>query len=140
MVYLQENGVMMKTNEALKNFYTELDSTYEGYIQMSNEVLKTFTQKPSWETVHEGDNFIYEACLFNGDRSITIRQINDKFAVVDKKLSDFPEKSEEWFFTTDKKIKIVQIWEAKKDKYCEDMKVLTPTFQLFAGFDKGAKS
>ena len=127
----------MKTREELKRFYDGLDSKFEGYMQMSNKPLATFKTKPSWKSIHEKNNFIFEACLFDGDRSIMIRQINDKFVVIDKNISEFKEKSEEVFFTKNNKVKIIQVWEAKKDEYCEDMEVFKPTFQLFAGFEGG---
>jgi len=127
----------MKTIEELKTFYDGLGDAFEGYIQMSNRPLETFSTKPSWESIHEKNNFIYEACMFDGERSIMIRQTNDKFSVIDKKISEFQNTSEEIYFAKDKKVKIIQVWEAKKDKYCENFEVLKPTFQLFAGFQGG---
>lgn len=141
----------MKTKEQLKDFYENLNIEFEGYIQMSDEKLdKIFSSKqtlPSWEDLHENKNFILEACLFDGDRSITIRQINDKFAVIDKKLSDFSEenKKEEEFLAKSNeenvnfKAKITQIWEEKEDKNCENIKVLKPTLLLFSGFTEFTK-
>lgn len=126
----------MKTIEALKSFYDGLDRRFEGYIQMSNKKLEIFAEKPSWDQIHETNNFIFEACLFDGDRSIMIRQVNDRFLVIDRKISDFHNKSEEMFFAKEgKKVKMIQVWEAKKDKNCLDMEVLQPTLQLFAGFE-----
>lgn len=138
----------MKTKEQLKDFYEGLSNLFEGYIQMSDEKLdKIFSSKqtlPTWENLHENKNFILEACLFDGDRSITIRQINDKFAIIDKKLSDFSDenKKEEIFIakSTEKdvnlKAKITQIWQEKEDKNCENLQVLKPTLLLFSGFTK----
>lgn len=128
----------MKTIEELKAYYDGLEDKFEGYIQMSNKELETFQTKPSWDSIHEKNNFIYEACLYDGDRSIMIRQVNDKFIIIDKKISELTNKSEEVFFAKDgKKIKMIQEWEAKEDKYCENFPVLTPTLQLFAGFQGG---
>lgn len=139
----------MKTKEQLKDFYEGLSGLFEGYIQMSDEKLnKIFTTKqslPSWDTLHNGKNFILEACLFDADRSITIRQVNDKFAVIDKKLSDFKEeqKTTQTFLAKSNeenvnlKAKITQIWEEKEDENCLNIKVLKPTLQLFSGFEKG---
>ena len=141
----------MKTKEQLKDFYENLNSEFEGYIQMSDKKLnKIFSSKqtlPTWEDLHKNKNFILEACLFDGDRSITIRQINDKFAVIDKKLSDFSEenKKEEEFLAKSNeenvnfKAKITQIWEEKEDKNCENIKVLKPTLLLFSGFTEFTK-
>ena len=141
----------MKTLEQLKEFYENLSSEFEGYIQMSNEKLnKIYVTKqslPFWEELHQDNGFIYEACLFDGDRSITIRQINDKFAIIDKKLSDFKKEN----ITTEEfvaksleekiglKAKITQIWQEKEDENCLNMKVLKPTLLLFSGFIQGDK-
>ncbi|RXJ95767.1 TIGR04423 family type III CRISPR-associated protein [Arcobacter sp. AHV-9/2010] len=137
----------MKTKKELKEFYEGLKEEFEGYIQMSDEKLnKIFTTKqslPSWNTLHNGKNFILEACLFDADRSITIRQVNDKFAVIDEKLSDFKDehKTQEQFLAKsiekniNLKAKITQIWEEKEDEYCLNIKVLKPTLQLFSGFE-----
>ena len=141
----------MRTKEELKECYEGLSDLFEGYIQMSDEKLnKIFSSKqtlPSWEDLHKNKNFILEACLFDGDRSITIRQINDKFVVIDKKLSDFSEenKKEEKFLakSNEKNIeliaKITQIWEEKEDENCENIKVLKPTLLLFSGFTEFTK-
>lgn len=141
----------MRTQEKLKGFYESLSSLFEGYIQMSDEKLdKIFSSKqtlPSWENLHENKNFILEACLFDGDRSITIRQINDKFVIIDKKLSDFSDenKKEEIFIakSTEKNVelraKITQIWQEKEDENCENLQVLKPILLLFSGFTEFTK-
>ncbi|WP_434241380.1 TIGR04423 family type III CRISPR-associated protein [Aliarcobacter cryaerophilus] len=137
----------MKTKEQLKEFYESLSGLFEGYIQMSDKKLDNiFSSKqllPAWKDLHNENNFILEACLFDGDRSITIRQVNDKFAVIDKKLSDFKEeqKTTQIFLAKSNeenvnlKAKITQIWEEKEDENCENIKVLKPTLQLFSGFE-----
>ncbi|WP_066350192.1 TIGR04423 family type III CRISPR-associated protein [Aliarcobacter skirrowii] len=137
----------MKTIDELKEFYENLKDKFEGYIQMSDEKLnEIFSSKqviPTWEDLHKNNNFILEACLFDGDRSITIRQINDKFLVLDEKVSNFSNTSEEFFVAKsiekniNLKAKITQIWEEKEDKNCLDIKVLKPTLQFFSGFSKG---
>ncbi len=139
----------MRTSEQLKEFYKSLTEQFEGYIQMSDEKLnKIFTSKQtllSWEDLHNGRNFILEACFFDGDRSITIRQVNDKFAIIDEKLSDFKKENittEEFVAKSIKeneelKVTISQIWEEKADENCENLKVLKPTLLLFSGFIKG---
>ena len=86
-----------------------------------------------------------EACFFDGDRSITIRQVNNKFVVIDEKLSSFNKEnitSENFIAKSLEenivlKAKITQIWEEKEDEYCINLKVLKPTIQLFSGFIKG---
>ena len=132
----------MKTYEEIKNFYTNLKGDFEGYIQMSDEKLnKVFEEKkslPAWETLHKKENFILEACFFDGDRSITIRNIGNSFVVTDKNLSDFSNITKQEFITNGyEKIQISQIWEEKEDEFCENFKVLKPTLALFTGFIKG---
>lgn len=139
----------MKTLEELKEFYKSLIDKFEGYIQMSDEKLdKIYTSKetlPSWEDLHKNNNFILEACLFDGDRSITIRQVNDKFVIIDKKLSEYKKENittEEFIAKSNEekvelKAKISQIWEEKEDENCENIQVLKPTLLLFSGFIKG---
>ena len=137
----------MKTLEQLKEFYESLSSEFEGYIQMSNEKLnKVFTSKqklPSWDSLHNGKNFIFEACFFDGDRCLTIRQMNNAFVVIDEKLSNYENKTEEIFIAKSLennmklKAKITQIWEEKEDKNCENLQVLKATLLLFSGFTKG---
>ncbi|MDX4050738.1 TIGR04423 family type III CRISPR-associated protein [Aliarcobacter skirrowii] len=139
----------MKTLKDLQKIYEELKGEFEGYIQISNKkldyIFSTKQTLPSWEEIHKEKGFIVEACLFDGDRSITIRQINDKYAVIDKKLSDFikEQKTTQTFLAKsleDKvnlEAKITQIWEEKEDENCLNIKVLKPTLQLFSGFEKG---
>ena len=137
----------MKTQDQLKDFYENLNGEFEGYIQMSNEKLdKILSSKqtlPFWEDLHKNKNFIFEACFFDGDRSITIRQINNAFVVIDEKLSNYENKTEEIFIAKSLennmklKAKITQIWEEKEDENCENLQVLKPTLLLFSGFTKG---
>lgn len=137
----------MKTFNELKSFYENLNGEFEGYIQMSDEKLdKIFSLKqtlPSWEDLHKNKNFIFEACFFDGDRSLTIRQINNAFVVIDEKLSNYENKTEEIFIAKSLennmklKAKITQIWEEKEDKNCENLQVLKATLLLFSGFTKG---
>ena len=131
---------MIKTRDELKEFYNSLGE-FEGYIQMSDEKLdKIFTKKlklPKYDEIHNGKNFIFEAMFFDGERSIAIRQFNDKFIVVDEKLSSFETKTTEEFFAKNgMKIEITTIWE--QEEFDESLKTLKPTLQLFTGF-KGDK-
>lgn len=131
---------MIKTRDELKEFYNSLGE-FEGYIQMSDEKLdKIFTKKlklPKYDEIHNGKNFIFEAMFFDGERSISIRQFNDKFIVVDEKLSSFETKTmEEFFAKNGMKIEITTIWE--QEEFDESLKTLKPILQLFTGF-KGDK-
>ena len=113
--------------------------------KLDNKIYKNlvFEEKkslPSWEEFHTKENFILEACFFDGDRSITIRNIGNSFVVIDKNLSDFSNITKQSFITNGYgKIEISQIWEEKEDEFCQDLKVLKPTLALFTGFSKGDK-
>lgn len=129
---------MIDRNELEKN-YNELQGEFEGYILMSDDKLKyIFTTKtilPKLEELYKNNNFIIEACLFDGNRSINIRQVNDKFSFLDLKLSDYQEQTQNEFISIEgKKVSIVTIWEEKEDECCENFKVLKPTMSVFAGF------
>lgn len=133
----------MKTYEEIKNFYINLEGKFEGYFQMSDEKLnKVYQEKqtlPSWEDLHEDKNFILEACLFDGNRSITIRNIGNSFVLIDKNISDFKEENitKQSFITNGyKEVIISQIWEEKEDENCLNIKVLKPTIQLFQDLKK----
>ena len=137
---------MLKSKDELKDFYNTLNKKYEGYIQMSDNkiehIFKKASDLPSWDDLHSEINFILELVLFEPDtnRSILIRQANDKWTVLDKILSN--NETIDTFYTLKKdalKMKIAQIWEAKCDEFCLDMEVLEPKYLLFAGFEKEKK-
>ena len=144
----------MLRKECLKKFYEALKGEFEGYIQLSDSqdfIILQNDPLPTWESLHKGKNFINELCLFDGDRSINVRQINDGFVVLDKKILDFNQKNYEitsqtflvnakFKDTTIKGIKITQIWQENIDKLCCDFNVLEPQFLLFSGFIKGEKN
>lgn len=127
----------MKTYENLKSFYSELNE-FEGYIQLSGDKLQILEKKqslPSWDTLHKGHNFILEASFFNGQRSITIRQANDKYIIIDKNIKDYDHKNLNTYKVNEYlSANIIQVWEKTEDENCENLLVLKPTLQLFSGF------
>lgn len=136
----------MLNKEQLKSFYESLQGDFEGYIQLSdskNFILLQNEKLPLWQTLHNAHNFIIEANFFNGDRSITIRQINASFAVLDENISHLKDTKNieityKSFLTQNgKKAKIAQIWEEENDALCENFSVLKPKYLLFCGFTKG---
>ncbi len=137
---------MLKSREALKEFYNGLNAEYEGYIQMSDNriksehLFKTAQNLPKWEELHNEVNYILEMALFNPltKQSILIRQQNSEWLVIDKKLEG--NEPIDQFFTLTKdtpKMKIAQIWEEEKSEFCLGLDVLEPKYLLFAGFEKG---
>jgi len=132
--------------EELKRFYNSLNAKFEGYIQMSDRriedkyIFSTPSNLPKWEELHQG-NFIVELVLFDkeSNRSILVRQANDTWIVIDKKLNGNEDIEKFYTLKENLKMKIAQIWETEKDEFCLDMEVLEPKYLLFAGFEKDEK-
>lgn len=136
---------MLVNNINAKKFYESIKSV-EGYIQLSGEPLKIYelnSTLPSWYDLHKNNNFILEAHFFKEDekKSISIRQVNNTYKLFDRVLSDEElNNAIKYKAKTNKEVKIIQLWEEKEDQNCEDLKVLKPTIQLFAGFEKGNRN
>lgn len=128
----------MKTK--FEEIYNTLQGEYQGYMQLSDKKLsKNFVckTKQKLKPLDIGDSFVVEACFFDGDESINIRQVNDGYKVVKAKLSDFSKENvtkNEFLTNGYGKVKIATIWEGKGDEHCKNYDVLTPILQLFAGF------
>lgn len=134
-----------------KKFYESLDAKFEGYIQLSDSkdfIILEDNFLPAWETLHNDKNFINTLSLWDGDRSINIRQINNGFAKLDVKISDFKkdiyEITHQTFLVNVKfkntkinRIKMTQIWQENADDLCCGFAVLEPQFLLFSGFERG---
>jgi CRISPR type III-associated protein (TIGR04423 family) len=137
---------MIKSRDALKEFYNGLNDEYEGYVQMSDSriknhhLFKTSQTLPKWEALHNEVNYVLEMALFNPStkQSILIRQQNSEWLVIEKKLEG-NEPTESFFTLTEDtpKMRIAQIWEEEKNEFCLDLDVLEPKYLLFAGFEKG---
>ena len=127
------------TYENLKREFSALSGRYDGYIQMSDAPLQILANEalPSWDALHNGANFIFEAAFFckQSEQSISIRQFNDEFLFISVNLRDFAEKEFEHFIALNGKLaRICQIWQAERDENCLNLPVLKPKFTLFAGF------
>ena len=120
---------------------------YQGYVQFSHRRIdKTkdiFVETNPKITDEEG--FIYEAHFYNEKekKSISIRQINDKWFISKTDISNIDETNIQEYLTDIKefnyKVKMVQIWEKENDPLCENMKVKKLKKVVFAGF-KGEKN
>jgi CRISPR type III-associated protein (TIGR04423 family) len=149
---------MLKSREALKKFYDNLNDKYEGYVQMSDSriepkhLFKTTQTLPKWDELHDDINYIVEMALFNPStkQSILIRQQNSEWLVIERVLeeeeikkcdSKYDSKCDLFFTLIEDtlKMKIAQIWEEEKNEFCLDMEVLEPKYLLFAGFEKEKK-
>ena len=132
----------MITKDELKQFYSSLQKPVQGFIQMSDTKLShiytDFTSLEKWESLHQKNNFIVEASFFDGDRSITIRNINAEYLLTDHLLSEFSQTSKSTYLSKVPAFNVLmtQVWELQKDPLCNDLEVLTPTLQLFSGFHK----
>ncbi len=137
----------IKTFEELKKFYNKLDDKYEGYIQMSdsriNNIFIQPNKLPKWKELHNDINYILEMALYEpkSKKSILIRQINDKWSVIEKYLNENDLQNSDDFFTIKYNIKarIVQIWQKEEDDFCLGLETLIPKTLFFAGFE-GEKS
>ncbi len=132
----------MLVNDTITKEKYENIKDVEGYIQLSGKKLEIFENKtlPTWEDLHQNNNFIIEAHFFDKkeNKSISIKQINDTYKYFEKVLSkDELENVNIYKAKKTKKVKIATIWEEKVDEHCENFKVLKPTCQVFVGFEKG---
>ena len=133
---------MIVNREDLKTYYEKLNTQYEGYIQMSDRrienIFETPTILPKWNELHKGINYILEVALYepNTKMSILIRQQNDTWLILEKKLEG-DEPTDSFFTLKDNlKMKISQIWEEEKNEFCNNLEVLEAKYLMFAGFEK----
>lgn len=132
----------MKTK--FEKIYNELKDEYVGYIQLSDRKLsKDFVyQTPQkLKPLNLSKSYVIQACFFDGNNCINIRQVNDDYKVVKVSLNEIEKehKTTECFLTNGYgKAKIVTIWEELEDECSSQdgkkLKVLRPTKQVFAGF------
>ncbi len=147
----EKKGAIMqssiKTTKELEDFYNKLQGEYEGYIQMSDSPIGHIFQKasklPTWDILHNGINYILEMALFepSSNKSILVRQANDKWFVVEKVLTNQEINEADSFYTIkdNLKAKIAQIWQEEEDEFCLGLPTLVPKALLFAGFKQGDK-
>ena len=137
MAYLQEHGSqIMRKNREEVIAYTNTLGGYEGYVQFSHRAIDidkdVFIDKEP--KVEDEVGFIYEAHFSNGNVSIMIRQQNDAWVVSTTNIEDA--EFETFHAIAGLKVKMAQIWEAKKDELCEGMEVMKLQKVVFAGFEK----
>ena len=135
------------TQEELKDYYNGLNGKYQGYIQLSDRrIEQIFIEEsilPKWEDLHNGVNYILELALFdtNSNKSILVRQANEKWIVLEKILTDKEMNEADSFYTVldGLQAKIAQIWQEEEDEFCLNLKTLVPRTLLFAGFAQGGQ-
>lgn len=152
MVNNQNNKLehyIKNTQDELKDYYNGLNGKYQGYIQLSDKriehIFQNDTALPKWDSLHNGVNYILELALFdtNTQKSILVRQTNEKWLVLEKFLTDNELNEADKFYTVKENLqaKIAQIWEEKEDGFCNNLPTQTLQTLLFAGFEnKGGKS
>lgn len=135
------------TYDGLEREFKGLQGEWEGYIQMSDEPLKILENAilPSWQSLHKGANFIFEAGLFckKSEQCVMIKQFNNEFLFASVNLRDFKESEkgfENFIALNGKKARICQIWQVQRDENCLNLPVLKPKFTLFAGFAENSKT
>lgn len=134
-----------------EQIYNELKGEYVGYIQLSDEKLRkeyVFKDFTKLKPLNFSKSYVIQACFFDGNNCIDIRQTNDDYKVVKVSLDEIEKenKTSECFLTNGYgRVKIVTIWEELEDECSSQdgkkLKVLRPTKQVFAGFagDNDAK-
>lgn len=114
---------------------------YQGYIQFSDKKIRACDIFQAYQDIKltPTDGFIYEAHFSNDIKSISIKQINDTWLVSTTHFSeiDNKEKDIQTYQSIAGDIKMAQIWEAKADGLCADMKVKKLQKVVFVGFEKG---
>lgn len=116
---------------------------YQGYIQYSHRPIDKnkdifVDQDPK---VEDEDGFIYEAHFCNGNKSISVKQVNDKWLVSETDISQVSKNDiqtyksdiQEWNYN----IKMAQIWKEEADELCEGMEVKKLKKVVFIGFENG---
>jgi CRISPR type III-associated protein (TIGR04423 family) len=138
----------------LKDYWITLSSTeFVGYVWMSNIPLQPqqlwTSPKPliSWEAIHNDNNFIWEANLYQKDkRSIFIQQINDTWKVCEVFWEGAPSSASGDFLNPDpkylmsdqsKKLLFREAWLPQEDPLCCQMEILQPAWLAFIGFEIG---
>jgi CRISPR type III-associated protein (TIGR04423 family) len=127
----------------LINFLNSLDNNFEGYIQFShrpiNKEKDIFINKEI--KIENEEGFIYEAHFCNGKKSISIKQINDKWIISEFDISNIDNNDIDEYETNIKnfnyKVKMAQIWQKEKDPLCENLEINRLKTIVFAGFEKG---
>ena len=130
----------MKKEDIIK-IINEKYKDYEGYVQFSHRPIdkeKDIFFEGKKVNISDEDGFIYEAHFYNGQDSITIKQIND-YWLVDKE-ENTPLNDKQIYLSAIKdfnyNVKMAQIWEEVEDKLCEGMKVKKLKKVVFVGFKK----
>lgn len=129
-----------KSREEIIEYINTLKG-YEGYVQFSHRPIDKkrdiFYDNKEVKVVDE-KGFIYEAHFYNGKNSITIKQVNNHWLV--DEVQDTPLGDTETYLSDiegfNYMIKMAQIWEAKADDLCADMKVMKLQKVVFVGFEK----
>lgn len=112
---------------------TELKE-YEGYVQFSHRPINIDTDifyAKDTVQINDEKGFIFEAHFFKERESVMIRQFNHEWRV--DKTSDVPTNVETYQAIKGLEVNMAQIWEAKEDQYCENMKVMQLEKVVFAG-------
>ena len=136
----------MKTKQEVIDYINTLQG-YEGYVQFSHRPIDKdqdiFYDGKLLHVSHDEDGFVYEAHFCNGEKSISIRQINDSWKISQTTISNVQKEDKQTFIASIKDFKhdveMAQIWEEVEDELCAGMKVKKLKRVVFAGFVKKSK-
>jgi CRISPR type III-associated protein (TIGR04423 family) len=134
---------IMKTKQEVIDYINTLQG-YEGYVQFSHRPIDKdqdiFCDGKLLHVSDDKDGFVYEAHFYNGEKSISIRQINDAWLISKTDISNVPAEDKETYISAIKgfqyDVKMAQIWEEVEDELCAGMKVKKLKKVVFAGFVK----
>jgi CRISPR type III-associated protein (TIGR04423 family) len=136
----------LDTKQEVIEYINNLEN-YQGYVQFSHREIEKSKDifLDSNPKIEDEEGFVYEAHFYNEKekKSISIKQINDKWFVSETDISNIDERDIQEYLTDiekfNYKVKMAQIWKEENDPLCEDMKVKKLKKVVFAGF-KGEKN
>ena len=130
--------MQLNRNEVI-DFINKLKG-YQGYVQFSNRPIEDIFLTKSDIHVDAKNGFVYEAHFFNGNISISIKQINAYWIVAQTEITAINEDDVVTYIgIKNSKIKMLQIWNDVEDPLCEGLKVKKFNKALFIGFSGGEK-
>jgi len=128
---------MKKMNlEEIINYINSLEG-YQGYVQFSHREIdiKKDVFIDTNPKIENEKGFIYEAHFCNGKNSITIKQINDSFMIIENSVENIDKRDIDIFKgISNLKIKMAQIWEEIEDEDFDEFKVKKLKNVVFYGF------
>ena len=123
--------------------YINTLNDYNGYVQFSHRRLNKDTDIFIDRDININDEtgFVFEAHFYNSQKSISIKQFNDAWNVIEQDISDIS-KSDivEYKAISSYMVSMAQVWEVEKDDLCLGMEVNKIKNVVFVGISKGEEN